>query len=145
VTDIDPVVGLTFQVTVDYHNLGIFSTCEGLGCELVIETREEGGNNGAVHQFPTRLKYPNVKLTRPLGPDSKTITSWFASVATGFQHWTAHIKALTPDGETVAEWSMENVLPVRWTGPSLGPDSPKVYSETLEIAHEGFLGFGDKR
>jgi hypothetical protein len=31
------------------------------------------------------------------------------------------------------------VVPVRWTGPSLNPDSPKVATETVEIAHHGFL------
>ena len=31
---------------------------------------------------------------------------------------------------------------VRWTGPSLNPDSPKVATETLEIAHHGFLQTG---
>jgi phage tail-like protein len=141
-TVVDPVVGLTFQVSVDGTNLGSFNTCEGLGCEVVIETREEGGNNGAVLQFPTRLKYPNIKLSRPLGPDTQTIADWFASMATGFHHRTASIKALTPDGKTVAEWSLDKVLPVRWTGPSFGPDSPKVYIETIEIAHSGFMGAG---
>ena len=29
-------------------------------------------------------------------------------------------------------------LPVRWTGPSLNSDQPKVLTETLEIAHHGF-------
>ena len=30
-------------------------------------------------------------------------------------------------------------VPVRWTGPSLNPDSPKVATETIEIAHHGFV------
>jgi hypothetical protein len=28
---------------------------------------------------------------------------------------------------------------VRWSGPQLSPDSPKVATETLELAHHGFL------
>jgi hypothetical protein len=31
------------------------------------------------------------------------------------------------------------VVPVRWTGPALNLDSPKVATETIEIAHHGFL------
>ena len=31
------------------------------------------------------------------------------------------------------------MIPVRWTGPSLNPESPKVATETVELAHHGFL------
>jgi len=30
-------------------------------------------------------------------------------------------------------------VPVRWTGPSLNVESPKIATETIEIAHHGFL------
>jgi hypothetical protein len=30
------------------------------------------------------------------------------------------------------------VIPVKWSGPGLNLDSPKVAMETLEIAHHGF-------
>ena len=36
-------------------------------------------------------------------------------------------------------WTLTGVIPVRWTGPSLSVDSPKVATETLELAHHGFL------
>ena len=32
-----------------------------------------------------------------------------------------------------------DVVPVRWTGPSFNPESAKVATETLEIAHHGFI------
>jgi len=35
-------------------------------------------------------------------------------------------------------WDLLGVVPVRWTGPSLTSDQPKVLTETLEIAHHGF-------
>ena len=57
-------------MTIDDKDLGTFNSCEGLGVEVVLEQREEGGNNGFVWQLPTRLKYTNVKLSRPLGPDT---------------------------------------------------------------------------
>ena len=52
------------------RSLGLFNSCEGLGLEVVIEQREEGGNNGFVWQLPTRIMYSNVKLSRPVGKDS---------------------------------------------------------------------------
>ncbi len=40
--------------------------------------------------------------------------------------------------KVVASWGLLGVIPVRWTGPSLNLDSPKVATETLELAHHGF-------
>ena len=50
----DPVVGVAFSVELDKMSVGTFSSCEGLGLEVVMEQREEGGNNGLVWQLPTR-------------------------------------------------------------------------------------------
>jgi len=140
--DTDPAVSVCFLVSIDDQNLGAFNGCEGLGCEVVIEQREEGGNNGAVWQLPTRLKYPNIKLSRPVTKDTEKIAKWFNSVATGVGRKTASITALTLDGTVVARWGLMDVIPVRWTGPSLNPDSPKVATETVEIAHHGFIAPG---
>jgi phage tail-like protein len=135
----DPAVTVCFVVTIDGIELGSFNSCEGLGCEVVLEPREEGGNNGHVWQLPTRLKYPNVKLSRPLTKDTQKVAKWFASMTTGFERKTAHIEARTGDGVMVARWGLLEVVPVRWTGPSFNPESPKVATETIEIAHHGYL------
>ena len=42
---------------------------------------EEGGNNAYVHQLPTRLKYSNVKLSRPINEDSRKVAVWFMAIA----------------------------------------------------------------
>jgi phage tail-like protein len=136
---IDPAVSVCFVVTIDDESLGAFNGCEGLGCEVVLEQREEGGNNNAVWQLPTRLKYPTIKLTRPVTKDTAKVAQWFSSVATGVAETTGSIEARTLDGTVVARWGLLDVVPVRWSGPSLNPDSPKVATETVEIAHHGFL------
>ena len=138
----DTAVSLQFIVRLDDVSLGSFSSCEGLGVEVVMETREEGGNNNFVWQLPTRLKYPNIKLSRPLGRDTEKISDWFASMATGYKRRTATIEAMTVHGDAVAQWGLLDVVPVRWTGPSLNADSPKVLTETIEIAHHGFVPSG---
>jgi phage tail-like protein len=138
-TTADPAVSVCFVVSIDDHALGAFNGCEGLGCEVVLEQREEGGNNGMVWQLPTRLKYPTIKLTRPVTADTAKVAAWFSSVVTGLGRRTGSITAMTLDGTVVARWGLLDVVPVRWSGPSLGPDSPKVATETVEIAHHGFL------
>ena len=36
--------------------------------------------NSFVHQLPGRIKYTNVKLTRPVNADTAKIATWFASM-----------------------------------------------------------------
>jgi phage tail-like protein len=138
----EEAVAVCFVVKLDDQNLGAFSSCDGLGCEFVMEQREEGGNNGMVWQLPTRLKYSNVKLSRPVTKDSAKITQWFASMAGGIKRKTATIEARTLEGTVIASWSLEGAVPVRWSGPQLSAESPKVATETLELAHHGFLSPG---
>jgi phage tail-like protein len=135
----DPALAMCFRVRVDNHDLGVFMACEGLGCEVVLEQREEGGNNRFVHQLPVRLKYTNIKLTRPLNSHSAKVAEWFASMAGDLKYSTAQIAALTADGKVVAEWQLRDVIPVKWTGPSLNVETAKAASESLELAHHGFL------
>lgn len=138
VVDADPAVSVCFVVQIDGQDLGLFNSCEGLGCEVVLEQREEGGNNGFVWQLPSRLKFSTVKLSRPLTKDTEKIARWFASMSSGLAPTTAQIAAMTADLAVVARWGLLGVVPVRWSGPSLGTESPKVATETLEIAHHGF-------
>ena len=62
-----------------------------------MEQREEGGNNAMVWQLPTRMKYTNVKLTRPIGADSAKLTKWFAGMVNGVKPTTMVISAMTVD------------------------------------------------
>ena len=140
--DKDIALSVYFIVTIDDHNLGAWNSCEGLGAEVVIEQREEGGNNGFVWQLPTRIKYPNIKLTRPLTSDTAKVAKWHSDSIGGKPHartGTGSILALTSESKEIASWGLLDVVPVRWTGPSFNPDSPKVATETLEIAHHGFI------
>ena len=138
----DPALSVCFSVTIDQHDLGAFMTCDGLAVEVTIEQREEGGNNLYVHQLPGRIKYTNVKFTRPVNAESAKVRDWLASMSTGVTRTTAEITALTSDGQKVASWGLTGVFPVKWQGPSFSLDSPKVATETLELAHHGFLSSG---
>ncbi|MGA3564370.1 phage tail protein [Melissospora conviva] len=135
-------VAVAFVVKIDDQDLGAFNTCDGLGCEVVVEQREEGGNNGHIWQLPTRMKFSNVKLSRPITADSAKLMRWFSTMAGGIKRKTATIEARTLEGIVIARWGLLDVIPIRWTGPQLNPDSPKVATETLELAHHGFFGPG---
>jgi phage tail-like protein len=138
----DPAVSVCFVVKVDGKELGNFTSCEGLGCEITIETREEGGENGFIHQLPGRMKYTNVKFTRPINADSSKVASWMSSMVTDIKRHTATIEARTADGETVCKWNLDKVIPVKWLGPQFNVDTPKVAMETVELAYHGFVPGG---
>ncbi|MDR6905365.1 phage tail-like protein [Agromyces sp. 3263] len=137
IEDTDIAVGVSYVVKIDGESLGEFASCDGLGVEVVLESREEGGNNAYVWQLPTRLKFSNVKLSRPLGKgSSQPILGWIAK-APRIAPSQAEIQARNAEGKPIATWHLEQVIPVRWTGPSLTNDQPKVLTETLELAHHG--------
>jgi phage tail-like protein len=132
-------VSVCFKVEIDACPLGTFISCEGIGLEVTMEQREEGGNNGFIHQLPGRIKYSNVKLTRPVNADTAKVAAWFAKMAGAPERTTARIVAMTFDSREIWHWSLKGVLPVRWQGPSMSVESAKVATETLELAHHGFL------
>ena len=82
--DVDTAISVCFVVKIDDASLGTFSSCEGMGAEVVMEAREEGGNNVYIWQLPSRLKYSNIKLTRPLGAETSKIAAWVSSMAAGY-------------------------------------------------------------
>lgn len=138
----DPAVSVCFSVKIDGQDLGAFTGCQGLSFQVEVETREEGGNNGFVHQLPGRISYTNVRLTRAVNRDSGKVARWFASMTVPIRRTQAEIRAMTSNGTTIATWSLQGVIPVKWEGPSMGLDSPAVATETLELAHHGFLATG---
>jgi phage tail-like protein len=137
--DLDVGASVYFIVSIDDMMIGHFNSCEGLGCEVVVEQREEGGNNGYVWQLPTRIKYSNIKLTRPVTMSSIALHKWFNGIHSGMTRHTAVIEAHNSLGIPVGVWGLMDVIPVRWNGPSLNPEQPKVATETLELAHHGFF------
>lgn len=136
----DPGSAVFFRLTIDGQSLGDFNGCEGLAAQVDIEQREEGGNNGYVWQLPSRVRFSNIRLTRPLTEETTKLMTWISSVTTGIKRPTAQIEALRADGSVVARWGLLDVVPVSWTGPTLDPASPVVATEVLEIAHHGFTG-----
>ncbi|HVQ90211.1 MAG TPA: phage tail protein [Mycobacteriales bacterium] len=137
----DPVNTLRFDVAIDGLDLGSFTAMDGLGAEYEVESYSEGGENGYVHQLPGRLKYSNIKVSRPVDLESKALYIWFGMLAkgVGVPRGTATVIAFNDNSEPVAEWTFVGVWPVRYTGPSFSIDNGKVAIETFEFAHTGLI------
>ena len=136
----DAALSLRFTVTIDGHgSLGNWTKCEGLTVEYEVHEYSEGGLNAFVHRLPGRAKYQNIKLTRPIDATSAAVLGWVASIQAVGSRVTAQIAVVDPEGKPVAFWNLLDVFPVRWTGPNLDIDTAQVATESLELAHNGFL------
>jgi phage tail-like protein len=136
----ETALALRFKVVIDdYGSLGSWTKCDGLTVEFEIQEYQEGGQNDYVHRLPGRCKYQNVKLTRPIDKSSDTVASWISGQRTKPSRSNAEISVLDPAGEVVAQWNLNDVHPVKWTGPSLDAAGNQIATEQLELAHNGFL------
>jgi phage tail-like protein len=137
----DPANAMRFDFRIDGVEIASFTAVDGLSAEYVVKTYEEGGENEYIHQLPGRLKYNNLKLTRPVDSGSKALAAWFSSLGSSqtLTRRTATVVAYNDNREVVAEWSLRDVYPVRYTGPSFSAENGKALTETLELAHNGFL------
>jgi len=139
--DLPPGQALRFRVRIDGENdLGSWSKCDGLSVEYELKEYMEGGENTFVHKIPGRVKYQNIRLTRLINRDSAKVATWVTSLQASVKRQTAEIAALDTKGDTIATWTLEGVYPLKWTGPSFDVGSNAAATETLELAHNGFLG-----
>jgi phage tail-like protein len=135
-------VSVRFTVTIDGGSLGSWTKCEGLAVEHEVQEYQEGGLNDYVHRLPGRRKFSTVKLTRPLDAGSEAVATWVSSVHPGFKRTQAAITARGPDGSQICSWSLSDVYPIKWTGPTLDVGGNQVATESLELAHNGFTASG---
>ena len=147
----DPVCGYNFTITlidsssalttvlstIDPAPQGGFAECSGLEMNLQIEEHREGGNNGKVLRFPSRVTWSNIRLRRGV-IRSEDLWKWHFGFVEG--------KGKRRDGmivlqnelhDTVRVWRFTRGLPVKWVGPSMNALQSQVAIEELEIAHEG--------
>jgi phage tail-like protein len=137
----EPANTIRFNVVIDGQDLGSFTTLDGLTAEYEVHSYHEGGENGFVHQLPGRLKYGNIKLTRPVDLKSKGLGIWFRLMSKGIgtRRHTATVVAFNDNSEPVAEWTFMDIWPVRYQGPSFNTEGAKVATEVFEFAHNGLL------
>ena len=134
----DPVGALRFLVKADDCTIGRFAHCHGLSAEYEVEEYAEGGQNAFVHKLRGRMRYPNLVLSRGITHESG-LMDWFLQTKQAGERGNISVSLLGPDGKPVRRWGFEGAFPVRWEGPVLNARSHTAATETLEIAHRGFV------
>jgi phage tail-like protein len=129
---------LTLAVTaLQSMALAGFSECSGLDTSLDIEEYKEGGNNGTILRFPTRVKWGNLRLKRGV-TFADDLWQWHYDFSQGVGTRRDGIVVLQDERQNPAKvWSFTRGLPVKWTGPNFNALQSQVAVEEIEIAHEG--------
>jgi phage tail-like protein len=134
----DPLGELAFKIDIQGHAIGRFAECSGLGVEYDVLEYQEGGNNEFVHHLRGAVRYPNVVLQRGVTFEDELL-KWFYAVEKPSQRPTVTIVLVNTIGATIRHFALRSALPVRWTGPSSASGASGAATESLEIAHRGFV------
>ncbi|MEO0425116.1 MAG: phage tail protein [Pseudomonadota bacterium] len=154
----DPVLGFNFTVslvdsasslaksftTVTLRNVldepvGGFNECTGLETTLDIHEYEEGGRNGTVLKFPTRVQPGRIVLKRGVTRGT-ALWEWFEGFLNGdFKRKDGVITLLNDAHEPHTVWGFQRGLPARYSAPQLNAQQSNVAIESIEIVHEGLV------
>jgi phage tail-like protein len=141
-------MAMRFNVVVDGISLGNWASCKGLEftCEPV-KFHEHGNYDYETILF-VKVKYAVVKLERAIDKvASGQLRQWLSSELNsqpgtqllGIGGKTATITLLDAAWNPVTSWTLRNVFPAGWQGPTLSAKETAVATERLELLHEGFL------
>jgi len=116
---------------------GGFNECSGLDISMDVEEYMEGGNNGTVLKFPTRVKPGKITLKKGL-TTSTVLSDWLAGFVDGsFKRKDGLITLNDAAHAAHTVWGFTRGLPVRYAGPQLNAQQNNVAIESIEIEHEG--------
>src|SRR3954454_10998540 len=150
----DPTPGFKGEIPIssnflfegDGVQIGAFMEVQGLELRVEVDTDEEGGENGFVHQLPGRMTWPNIVLKRGL-IQTDALFDWvkkssgegFATAGNKLTRCTGAVVLMSSTNKRLRSYELQGAFPVRWTGPRLNVEEQMPLEEELEVAHHGFL------
>ncbi len=138
----DAAANYMFSVSLDGAPFGSWSTVDGLKVSYDVMTYAEGGQNSFIHKRPGRAKYEDLTFTRAVNEETRALAGWFKAYEALVERVTLEVKALDTNGEEVMSWSFSGAFPVSWAVSGFDASGNAVLTETLVIAHEGFVPIG---
>jgi phage tail-like protein len=131
-------IGAAFRTAIFDIAVGGFSECTGLEMSMQPDEFKEGGNNGFIHKFPTRVTWSNIILKKGVGAGT-ALWDWQYGFAVGRGRRRDGVIMLLTDFQQVPNniWHFRRGLPVKYTGPVMNATQSSVAIEAIEIAHEG--------
>lgn len=124
---------------------GGFSEVTGLEMAMPPEEYKEGGRNGGLLKFPSRITWTNLTLKKGAALNTQ-LWDWHYGFVVGAGRRRDGVIALLNEAHVpTLIWFFRRGLPIKYTGPALNAAQNTVAIEALEIAHEGLHqvpGFG---
>jgi phage tail-like protein len=117
--------------------LGGFNECSGVELALDVEEYREGGLNGTVHKFPTRVTWSNITLRKGVGAGTALWDWHYGFVEGQGKRRDGLIVLMTELRLPHNIWYFRRGLPVKYDGPTMQAGQSQVAVEAIEIAHEG--------
>lgn len=137
------MLGMTmrFSVVVDaLTDLGNWSKASGLEVSWDLVEYRAGDARNDRWIFPGVTKYPTVKLERAADKDaSKKVHTYLNSNSFKYAEQTAKITLFDSGGVLVMDWTLQRAMPIKWSIVPFDGAGNRVATETLELAHTGFL------
>lgn len=130
-----------FLVNIDHkdYSLGNWQKVSGLSVKWEACPFRAGDQGNALWIYPGLTKYENIKLTRPVSADSNKTQDWLTATSTKMTPMSGSIQLCGSDATVLVTWTIPQFFPVSWAISEFTADTGKVITETLELAHTGFL------
>jgi phage tail-like protein len=137
---LDPYLPYNFLVEIGGIIAGGFTEVSGLESEVKLESYQEGGVNGYVHQFLNHVEYPNLILSHGL-TDLDILWNWYWLTTQGRPVLlNGTIMLLDNQRLPVMWWTFKDAYPVKWVGPKFNAhEATQVGVEQLELVHRGIV------
>jgi phage tail-like protein len=142
-----------FVVAIDNqaYNFGSWAKVTGLSVKWDVCEYRTGDAGNAVWVAPGLTRYERIKLSRAVCLDSIVVQQWLEQTSKYVKPLSGSIQLLAappaglnlPFGLSIpiVTWSLKEFFPVGWSVTDLQTaGSASVLIETLELAHNGFLG-----
>lgn len=120
------------------YDLGSWSKVSGLSvsCDN-IEYRT--GNSNQVWTVPGMTKYTKISLSRATTMDSSVVQDWLVETSKNPKIYSGCIQLHSALGIPICKWVIKGFFPVGWKIADMDSKASTLVTETLDIAHRGFL------
>lgn len=121
------------------YNLGYWQKASGLSVTWHICDYRAGDQGNEFWIYPGTTTYENIRLTRPISPASNITQAWLSATSANMTPLSGAIMLCASMGVPIITWQLYQFFPVKWQVDELTAETGKVVTETLELAHTGFL------
>ncbi len=117
--------------------VGGFSECSGIEMTMKTEDYKEGGANGFVHHFPSRVEWAAITLKKGVGSGS-ALWDWHYGFVIGRGKRRDGLIVLLNELRVPNNvWFFRRGLPSKYSGPQMNATQNSVAIESIEITQEG--------